>query len=180
MRQSTINVFRFEELSERAKERAREWLTAEGYNSAEEALDTLKALARAFGGRLSGYSIDWEDTHTYSTARFAMPEFETPEEECAAIAETLAMLGAVDPITGRGTGECKLTGYCFDEDALDGVREAYRNGEHDLPTLMAAGFRSLLTITASDAEWQRSDEALTDLCDANGYEFAEDGRPFIA
>lgn len=173
-RQATINVYRFEELAGRAKERAREWLTAEGYHSAEEALGTLKALAKAFGGTLADYSIDWED-NALSWARFAMPE-----GEGNAIAETLATLGAVDPVTGKGLGDCRLTGYCFDEDTLDGVREAYRNGERDLPTLMEAGFRALLKTTASDAEWQRSDEALTDLCDANGYEFAEDGRPFIA
>lgn len=177
-RQATINVFRFEELTGCAKERAREWLTADGYNSAAEALATLKALARAFGGKLGYYSIDWEDTHTYSAARLAMPEFETPDDECHAIAETLATLGEVDPLTGKGMGECKLTGYCFDEDALDGVREAYRNGERDLPTLMEAGFRALLKATASDAEWQRTDEVLTELCDANDYEFADNGSPF--
>lgn len=60
MRTKEIKVYRFSELNDEAKEHAKqEHASACGYSWSAEALDSLKALARHFGGELSDWSIDW-------------------------------------------------------------------------------------------------------------------------
>ena len=102
-------------------------------------------------------------------------EFDAPEMERSEIEARIKMLGNFDPVTFRGLGECKLTGYCADEDALDGLRKAFYSGESDLNELLQEGFESWIKAAQADCEYQASDEAFAELCEANGYEFEEDG-----
>lgn len=172
MREVAVKIFTFPELSETAKQKAKQdHAAACGYNWADEALESLKALAKHFGGRLSRYEIDYFNC-SHSSARFDMPEMEADE-----IRELLAELGTYNPDTLKGNGDCKLTGVCFDEDAIDGFRAAFmRDGETDLDKLMAAAFYSWLGSVQSDCEYQFSDEAFAENCEANGYEFTEGGE----
>ena len=73
-------------------------------------------------------------------------------------------------------GDCKLTGYCADEDAIDGFRITFRTGETDLETLMNAAFETWLKAAQSDARYQFSTEGYAEHCEANRYEFYENGR----
>ena len=170
MRTKQIRVYRFAELSDEAKERAKqEYASACGYSWSTEALDSLKALARHFGGELSDWSIDWFGGP--SSASFDMPEMDRDE-----IAAELAKLGEYNPETLKGIGDCKLTGYCADESAIDGFRVAFVAGESDLVALMDAAFDAWIKDAQSDCKWQFSDEAFGEHCDANGYEFDERGE----
>ena len=167
----TVTEYRFAELSEKAKDRAKQRAAESiGYSWADEALDSIKALAKHFGGRMVDWSIDWFAS-SYSSARFDMPEMDRKE-----IAELLAELGTFDPDTLKGHGECKLTGVCFDEDAIDGFRRAFHAGESDLGELMDAAFDSWLKAAQADAEDQYSDEQFAENCEANDYWFTEDGE----
>ena len=78
--------------------------------------------------------------------------------------------------TLHGNGDCKLTGYCADEDAIDGFRITFRTGETDLETLMNAAFETWLKAAQSDARYQFSTEGYAEHCEANRYEFYENGR----
>lgn len=172
MKTKTIKIYTFSELSPAAKDRAKyDARSFLGYSFADDALASLNALAGHFGARLKDYSIDWFNS-TYSSA-----EFDTPDMEPEEIERRLKKLGEFNPKTGKGLGDCKLTGYCADEDAIDGFRLAWRQGERDLNKLLQEAFTSWLSAAQDDADGQYTDEAFGEFCDANGLEFTEDGRP---
>ena len=58
--------------------------------------------------------------------------------------------------------DCPLTGVCWDIDLIVGLREGNSN--------------KVLDSLHSDTEYQYSDEGLLELCEANQYEFDEDGN----
>jgi len=70
--------------------------------------------------------------------------------------ETLCYLSA---------GDCPLTGVCWDIDLIVGLREG--NTKKSIDSLH------------KDTEYIYSNEGLTELCEANDYEFNEDGSFFI-
>jgi hypothetical protein len=170
-----FDVYRFDELTPQAKDRAREWHQRAGdaYVWAHEALDSLKAFAQHFGARLTNWQIDWANSSP-SRAEFTTPyDDPTPEE----LAEQLDALGTYNPETLRGLGECKLTGYCTDENAIDGFRIAFmRDGERDLSKLLQAGFRTWLAACHADYADFYSDETFAEHCHNNDYEFKVNGE----
>lgn len=168
----TYDIYKFGELSEKAKDRVRDWFRSFDFPWADEYMASLKALAKHFCGKLSDWQIDWEG-YSYSSAKFDMPELEEAE-----IAELLAGLGSYDQQTLRGNGECKLTGFCADESAIDGFRQAFHGGERNINKLMQAAFKSWLKAAQADCNSQFEDEQLADTCEANEWEFTADGKLF--
>lgn len=169
-RSKQITVYSFDELSDTAKEHARQQYAQLGYNWADESLDSLKALAKHFGGKLSNWSIDFFNSSP-SSATFEMPEMEVEE-----IKSLLDELGSFNPDTLRGNGDCKLTGYCADEAAIDGFRKAFmRYGITDLTELMDEAFSTWLKEAQSDCEYQFSDEATSEASVANNWEYDVNG-----
>ncbi len=171
MKTKTYNVYTFAELSESAKQRAKDqFAESVGFNWGDDYLASLKALAEHFNGKLSDYQIDWF-AGSYSSADFDMPEMGAAE-----IAAKLAALGSFDPETLKGHGDCKLTGFCGDEGAIDGFRKAYHGGERDLSKLMQAAFAEWLKEAQSDCEGQFTDETFGETADANDWTFTESGE----
>lgn len=172
-----IVLYRFSELSEKAKDVARQKEAALfGYPASDEALNSIHALAIHFGGRMYGYEIDWFGC-SYSSAKFDVPDDMEHDE----IAGRLAGLGSFNSETLHGDGDCKLTGFCIDEDAIDGFRIAFmRDGERDLGKLMQAAFRQWLKACQEDCAWLYADEAFSETCDENGFWFTVDGEFFEA
>lgn len=176
MRQVTVtyNAYSFGELSPAAKARAvQDYLgSPEPYQWGDEAMDAIKALAARFGGRIADWSIDWLGYSSPSWMRFDMPDDMEPHE----VLEKLHGLGSFDQETLRGDGDCKLTGYCFDEDAIDGFRRAFVQGTRNLADLMQAAFESWIEACHQDAEYQFSEEGYGEHAEANNLEFSEEGR----
>lgn len=170
MRDVIIKVYKFSELSEKAKERAKQDYEIDcGYNWGDEAMDSIKALVKHFDGSITDWQVYW-DRSSHSYMRFDMPEMTKTE-----IRRRLKELGSYNKRTGRGNGDCKLTGFCMDEACIDGFRLAFRKGETDLEELMEAAFDTWLKECQDDYESQFSDEVFGDACDANGWEFYENG-----
>ncbi len=170
----TTPVYAFNDLDDKAKETARNWFRegqAEHYAWSDEALKSLAALAEHFGGKLTKYSIDFTGAYSPSFATFDMPELEPKE-----IKRLMSELGSYNKKTLRGLGDCKLTGYCADENAIDGFRIAFKQGERDLETLMQSAFDSWLKDCQSDCEYQNSDEQIDETIRANEYTFTEHGE----
>lgn len=165
----TETVYEFNELSDAAKDRARELLCSE-YSWADEAMESLEAFARHFDSKLTDRQINFACA-ARSTADFSCSDLDTDE-----IWRRLKELGSFDPKTLIGSGECKLTGYCMDESAIDGFRKAWFSGERDLNELLQAGFESWIQAVQADYEYQRSDEQLAEHCSANEYFFTEEGE----
>lgn len=173
MRTKTVNIYKFSELSEKAKQRVKDEFAAnDGYVLSDEAMASINALAEAFGGKMCDYQIDWFGG-SYSSAKFKMP----CDWSKADIRKKLMELGTYNKRTLKGHGECKLTGYCMDENAIDGFRIAFvRKKVTDLEELMDAAFDSWLKAAQADCEDYYSDEQFSEMCNANEYEFYEDGR----
>ncbi len=182
MKTKTYSVYTFAELSADAKQRAKDKHAALfGFSWSDDYLASLKALAEHFGGKLSDFQIDWFNG-SYSSASFEMPDDdlaslgEDAEEVERSIAAKLAELGAFNPETLKGLGDCKLTGFCGDESAIDGFRIAWHGGERDLSKLMQSAFRAWLDDAQADCAGQYEDDTFAEYCEANGYEFTEEGR----
>ena len=173
MKTVEIKVYRFNELSDEAKEKAKQ-KHAElfGYAWQDEAIASLKAMAEAFGAKLRDYEVDFFNS-SHSGAKFDTPELSRRE-----IKNILAGLGGYDKKTMRGNGDCKLTDFCMDEDALDGFRRAFEGGESDLNELLQAGFKTWLEAAQDDCAGQYEDGQFSDHCDANDYWFAADGSRY--
>lgn len=174
----TRTAYQFDELTEKAKDAAIErHFNAVGWSWSEEAMASLKALADHFGGRLADWQVDFFGC-SHSSAKFVMPE--DFEDDAAAwhggIEDKLTSLGTYDPQTLKGHGGCKLTGFCFDESAIDGFRKAFHDGETDLESLMQSAFCSWLADCLADCADQQSYDQFSETCEANGYEFDENGE----
>lgn len=173
MRSYIAIAYRFSELSPKAKDYARyKYMEMWGYSRSDEYLASLKALAEHFDGRLEDYSITW-DNSGYSSAKFSMPK----DMKVAEIRRRLKLLGSFNRKTLAGHGDCKLTGWCYDESAIDGFRWAFiREGERDLNRLMQAAFKTWLKAAHADNEYDFSDEGFGETADANEWEFDDTGR----
>lgn len=173
MRDAVIKIYEYSELSDKAKEVARQAdAEANGFVFSEEYIESLKKLALHFNGKLGRYGIDWfNGSHSY--ASFDMPEMEKEEIE-----KLLGELGSFNPETLKGNGSCVLTGCGSDEDAIDGFRIAFHGGETDLEKLMQAAFKTWLKAGQSECEAHYSDEGFGETADANDYEFLEDGSRY--
>lgn len=163
MKYAKIPVYEFEELDREVKDRVlARHMERFGYSWANDALASLHALANHFGGRLVNYNIDFFGFHP-SSAIFEAPDLD--EETLGNLVEEL----------GNGEGKCVLTGYCADEDAIDGVRHAYQAGERNVLRLLQAGFRTWLKACQNDCMSEYSDEHFSETARANGWLFMKDG-----
>lgn len=170
--ETTITVFKYEELDENAKGMARQKYQDREWHWDTDAMDSLKAFAKAFGSDLLDYSIDFS-CPGHSRIKFREPGEWTREE----IQAKLETLGTYNPETLKGLGDCKFTGICFDEDALDGFRQAfYASEDNDLSEFLRAGGESWLAACALDYEYSQSEERFKEDCDANEWEFDEQGN----
>lgn len=160
-RDIVVPVYKFSELPDKVKERVKQKY-AQNFNwdRADEYMNSLKKLAEHFGGKLAHWEVSW-DGGSYSNAKFSMPEMEPDEIE-----EKLSELSGE---------ECKLTGAVYDEDAIDGFRNAWDGGETDLDKLMQAAFRKWLKSAQGEYEADFSDEVFGENCDANERWFYADG-----
>lgn len=177
MREVTITkkVFKFDELSDKAKRAViNEHYQAMGYPWSREAKESLWELAKHFGGKVGDWSINW-DSSGPSWITFQMPEDMAAHEIAAKILE----LGSFNLKTLKGDGDCKLTGYVSDENAIDGLRIAFRGGEWNLDRLMQAAFKSWLKACHDDFADMQTFEQHSETCEANEYEFLEDGSLFV-
>lgn len=173
MRTITIEktLYKFDELSDKAKQAAKDKHAAiMGYAWRREALASIEKLADHFDGKVHDYNIDWFNRFGCSMS------FMMPEMGVELIQERLSQLGTFNPETLEGHGDCKLTGYCHDESAIDGFRKAFmRDGYQDLGRLMNRAFKSWIDACCADCDDQYSDEQFSETCDANEYEFLENG-----
>jgi hypothetical protein len=167
----TFPVYTFAELSEQAQDIAREeigvWLEVD----VSEAIDSMHKLAECFNSRLINWEIDPADSQPCGAPHFQVADLSAEELE-----QRLAELGSFNPKTGKGLGDCVLTGVYTDEEALDGLRLSWRKGTRDLPTLLAAAWKSLVRSVHADYEQRHSVAGVTEACAANELEFLSSGK----
>ena len=173
MRTQTINIYKFDELTESAKETALENFNGMEFSWAEEWRECLNTFAKHYPVKIK----DWEiSLCSYS---FATIETELDDET-----ENLSGVRAWKWFLNNGyfdkkalSGECPLTGYCGDEDLLDAIR-AFRDKPETGKTIKDV-FQDCADNWASayvaDWEYSVSREAMTEFIEMNDYEFLENG-----
>lgn len=185
MRTKTITLYKFDELSEKAKEKARDNIRLDGYdlyNWHDDNVQSLKAFAEFVSGK-----ADWEvSLASYSSASVKIDgyitlwvegdgyeSFEMSELSGENLYNWLS--GDVDKITEC----CPFTGYCMDEDLLDPMREYLGKSNPDDPRtlqdLVDEGVAAWLKAYIADWEYQYTDEAIDEFLENNDYEFTENG-----
>lgn len=195
MRKVEIEVFSFDELSDDAKERAREWfrqgIEFDTIDIIEcTILDAAKLLGITIDRRRTGYAIDW-DTNPVGAAfvgswrasdvKPGAIEKEWPQKSTLhVIARDLEAVARDFPDayanldTGRG---------CFQRvEAYAEVGDDPDDCSDDVAQLVVDSLTSfahwMATTIAAEYEYQYSDECVNESIEANGYEFTADGEVY--
>lgn len=148
MRQETIvkTYLTYDELTEEQKEEAIELNFAQDFwhfeHNLQERIDTLKAFAKYVGGTLD-YSISCvPDRGEFIKVR---------DINLDALKKFL-----------RDESDCFLTGVCYDEDLKDAIKKN---------STMSDAFSEYLSAIHKEYEYTLSHEYISELCEANEYEF---------
>lgn len=159
MREVTITLYQFDELSEEAKAKAIEHYRNTNCDCAwlRESLASINAFCDHFGVELTHYSIHAQSPLEFDTnatnAAFRGVKFDPTLADYMPTGYTLDC-----DLWQTYTAAFKATGSAF---------EAFRAG-------LAAGFKAW----QADLAHQDSDEYITEALDAQGREFYEDGREY--
>ena len=176
MRTEETKIYKFEELSEEAKERAlKAWVDSiHEFFWMDEYFDSIKEGIRAFDCTLDDYNIDWLDTSrsSFKVNSWGLEEFMTRDRDLGTI------LNEDYKNKIYSEGGCPFTGFCGDEDFLDPIRAFLKNPDKEttMEELMDDCVYSVLLAASKEAEHQTTEEYFTDHADADGFEFTEDGK----
>ena len=175
MKEITVTLYHFGELSDDSKEKAREYVRNNWdlYDWAgEENAKSFEELAKLFGG-----GTDYEYSAFYSRRNYAritnLPWYtDDPLESKEYLLDNASIIRK----------ECPFTGYYMDEvilqpfrDYLDGLEDT----EEDVVTigdLCQEASQLWLKACIQDMEYCYSDEAVDDMLIINEYDFTVDGK----
>lgn len=171
----TREVFTFSELSETAKETARDWYRTDlEYHWAGENMDSLKKWANWMNVVITDYSLGGSDNR--NNVRWHLN-----------IEDKIADLRGVRlwkfftnqfPLPDL-SGNCPFTGYCFDETLLDVIRDFMaRPWDATYRDLIRESIDKYVHDYAADVDYTYENEAVDEAIEANGYEFYEDGSNY--
>ena len=156
MKTATINIYTFDELTDDAKDRAREWWrTGSEYGWWTESLASIKTFCDEFGVSVGRYEVG---TSCYSYLNTD--------------AENEHFRGRKLSTFDR---DAMPTGYCLDSTLRYTFADEWkRTGSPKLA--FEAAINEAVDEIVRDMEFQDSDECVDEMLSINGYEFTEDGR----
>lgn len=178
MRTIKQRIYQFDELSQEAKEKAREWYRRNDPYRNEyidgECRASLQAFEEYFPIHVTGWVISpWGRSYV----RFHM----TCDPEIAELkgVRLWKYLKANYPISSK---DCPFTGVCYDEDLLDPVRKFMdRPDLHtDFQELMRDCLDSWKNASIGELEYRDTNEYIDEEIRGNKYEFFEDGTRYHA
>lgn len=196
MRQARIQVFTFDELSEKAKDRARQWYS-EGLETwwSEPVQEDARRILAFLG--FSELALYWAGFCSQGDGACFIGRFDKPESCLRAIeAEGVreeAVLQAAQELDALPSGffaRLKHSGHYYHEGSVyvddgektDAEGETVSGSAEDEADFIGAVrvlckwfYKSL----ESAYEWHTSDEAIAEYCEANEWEFTADGSPFL-
>jgi len=175
MRTETIEVFQFDELSNAAKQRAREWYCSDGdvWHWSGEWWDSAVAFSGIAPVEIREIHWDRADPTIRWTGEDALRDLSGVRAW-----KWLHNNGWFDLAARNVMGDCTLTGYCGDCDFFDPIDKYRRNplGVPDLETLFRDCVYGWAFAALHDMEHAYSDEAIDETIRANGYEFDAGGK----
>ena len=158
MRTETIEVYKFDELSDDAKEKARDWWRfREDFFGCEDGLDSIKTFCNHFGVRLK----------TWNVAPYANPDYSAEYFN--------------SHFRGMKLKDFKRdhmpTGYCLDCDLWITFYDQFKTTGSAKKAFDDALWKGFIALR-NDMESQLSDEYIDEHLIINEYEFTEDGKLF--
>lgn len=153
----TLKLYKYEELSDRAKEKARDWLR-EGneYPWHDECLDSIKTFCKYFDIELTDWSVDYCTYHFKTNAGnenfrgHKLREF---------------------------TRDHTPTGYCLDYALWATFYDSFKR-TGDAKDAFDDAMRAAFKDWSNDIEYYYSDEAIEETIIMNDYEFLESGKHY--
>lgn len=157
MRLATYEVFKFNELSAEAKEKAREWYR-EGFEYFwwDEALSSIKAFAKEFGAKVTDWSIS---PYGYSFVKTDADHSNFRGRNLKNIPDR----------------EHFLTGYCLDNTLMYTFHDEINAHKGDMYAAYLEAIEEAIRDIIRDVEYQYSDEAVDETINCNEFEFYADG-----
>lgn len=151
-----IDVFTFDELSEEAKEKAREWWRADcGFAWSDESRGSIEAFCDHFDVRLKNWEVCPYSSPIYSTD-----------------AENRHFRGLRLSQVDR---DAMPTGYCLDATLWITFHDQFKK-TGDAKGAFDAALWEAFKAWRDDMEWQLSDECVDELLTINEYQFEESGK----
>lgn len=155
MRTIETTIYAFDELSDKAKERAIEKMREiTEYPWFSECLGSLRAFCDEFSVRVTDYTLS--DCYRASISTDSTPRHFRGVK-----------LSAFDR-------EVMPTGFCFDCDLRYTFHDEFKRTGDAFDAFQTA-LEEFLSSVRKDIEWHYSDEAITEHIQINNYEFTEDG-----
>lgn len=201
MHKIEVEVFAFAELSDNAKERARDWFREGIQFDANDTIDiiecTILDAAKLLGitidrprSRRTGYAIDWNTNpvgaafvgswHASDVRPGALVKEFPQDATLAVIAADLEKVAAEFP---DAYADCDTGRGCFQR--VEAYAEAGEDSDDcadDVVQLVVDSLTSfahwMATTIAAEYEYQYSDECVDESIEANGYEFTADGEVY--
>lgn len=158
MRTETIVVYKFNELSDTAKENAREWYKqGMNYPWFDESMGSIRAFCDHFNViiedlSISAFSPSWIQTNSENSHFRGVK------------------LRDINP-------DYMPTGYCLDCTLWQTFHDQFKRTGDALYAFKEAVDAAVYEIVA-DAEYQYTDEYVDELLEINGFEFYEDGTAY--
>jgi hypothetical protein len=152
-----MKIYSYSELDDYAQDRARKWFSVAGYVWIDEGIESIRAFCDHYGVKLEDYSIS-AYCHSYiktdvENHHFRGLKFKQVEKD----------------------KDLNPTGYCLDCDLFSTMYQSMRdNGGNALAAFLdaiEAGKRGII----ADMKWQDSEEYISQMIEANDYQFLEDG-----
>ena len=156
MRVIEETIYHFDELSDEAKETARDSFRDMEPFWTKESIQSIEAFCEAFGVSLLDYSVD-----IYRSF------YRTDASNANFRGKRLAQFNR----------EYMPTGYCLDNELWMTFYDVFKttgDAKYAFNGALYVGFKSW----REDMEYQTTDEYIDDFILANGYEFYENGKPF--
>jgi hypothetical protein len=179
MREVTEKVYKFAELTEEAKEKAREWFRSiDEYPWGSDQRASLKAFEREFPIKVRDWSVGaWGYSYCYGDVSDNLDDSEREMTGPELVAHLLEYHGKVVDVKGNG-----LTGSCTDYGLLEpmwAVIEKRNDQDLTYEQLLKYCLTNWADEYRKDIEAQDEDEYVDDCIVANDYEFYEDGSAYV-
>lgn len=162
-RQKTITLYKYNELSDAAKEKARQWFLEGTYDDAQFAFDDMKEDAKNIGLELTA----WEYGR-YARGRFIGGALECAEAVLKEHGETCE--------TYKTAKEHAAKLRQFSEDDADETSceyDALKEAESEFLRALLEDYRVMLD---KEMDHRQSEEYIAETIEANEYEFYENGE----
>lgn len=168
MREVTTKIYKFDELSKEAQEYAHEnfWMRTE-YPWHPEVEDVLRELSDLFS--FSVYSWEYDSIMAQHNESYSERHYMTSGDDAR---QWFKKYKAV-----INNHNCPLTGYYLDECALDPIRQFLEQPDRtdSVADVLTECVGNVFRAAVSDVEYYYSFESFAESCDANEYEFTENG-----